>query len=176
MPSTYTLISSSVLSTTAASVTFSAIPSTYTDLVLKTSARMSNGGATDAVLDIELNGSSAANYSNTNLRGDGSAVASNRYTTSTGLAYLRFTYSMNGSATTANVFNNGEVYLPNYTSSINKVAGNFSVLENNSTSAGVNTGAGLWQVTSSITQVKIYSGGDSFASGSSFYLYGIKNS
>jgi hypothetical protein len=176
MPSTYTLISSNVLGSSAASVTFSAIPSTYTDLVLRISARAFNGGATDAALDIELNGSTAANYSNTNLRGDGSAVASNRYSTGTGFPYWRFTYSMNGSATTANVFNSSEVYFPNYTSSANKVGSNFSVLENNATASGINAGAGLWQVTSAITQVKIYTQGDSFASGSSFYLYGIKNS
>ena len=39
MPSTYTLISSNVLASSAASVTFSAIPSTYTDLVVRASIR-----------------------------------------------------------------------------------------------------------------------------------------
>ena len=153
MANTYTLISSNVLTGSAASVTFSSIPSTYTDLVLKTSIRMSNGGATDSVLDIELNGSTAANYSNTNLRGDGSTAGSNRYTTTTGFPYVRFTYSTNGSATTANTFNNGEVYFPNYAGSANKVISNFSVLENNATASGINAGAGLWQVTSAINQI-----------------------
>jgi hypothetical protein len=176
MANTYTLISSNTLSSSAASVTFSSIPATYTDLVVRISARLSNGGATDAVLDVELNGSTAANYSNTNLRGDGSTAASNRYSTTTAFPYWRFTYSMNGSATTANTFNNGEIYLPNYTSSTNKVGSNFSVLENNATAAGINAGAGLWQVTSAISQIKLTSSSDLFASGSSFYLYGIKNS
>ena len=36
---TYTLISSNVLGSSAASVTFSSIPATYTDLVLRVSAR-----------------------------------------------------------------------------------------------------------------------------------------
>ena len=176
MANTYTLISSNTLSSSAASVTFSSIPSTYTDLVLRISARMSNGGATDSVLDLEFNSSTAANYSNTNLRGDGSTAASNRYTTTTAFPYLRFTYSMNGSATTASTFNNGEIYIPNYAGSTNKVASNFSVLENNATAAGLNAGAGLWQITSAITQIKISTSSDTYASGSSFYLYGIKNS
>jgi|LakMenE18May11ns_1017448.scaffolds.fasta_scaffold9834710_3 hypothetical protein len=176
MANTYDLIATNILSTTATSVTFASIPSTYTDLILKTSARMSNGGATDAVLDIELNGSTAANYSNTNFRGDGSAVASNRYTTGTGLSYWRFTYSMNGSATTANTFNNTDIYIPRYTTSDYKIASNFSVLENNATGAGISAGAALWQLTSAITQIKISCTSDTFASTSSFYLYGIKNS
>ena len=42
---TYTLISSNVLSSSAASVTFSSIASTYTDLVLRVSARDDRAGS-----------------------------------------------------------------------------------------------------------------------------------
>ena len=40
---TYTLISSNVLASSAATVTFSSIPATYTDLVLRVSARNNDG-------------------------------------------------------------------------------------------------------------------------------------
>jgi len=175
MAPTYELIASNTLGTTAASVTFSSIPATYTDLVVKLSMRLSNGGATDSILDIELNGSSASNYSNTNLRmGDNPAVAaSNRYSNNSA---LRFTYSVNGSLTTADTFNNGELYFPNYTASTDKPMSNFSVLENNAVAAGINAGAGLWRVTDAINEILIYSSSDTIASGSSFFLYGIKNS
>jgi hypothetical protein len=49
MANTYTLIESQVLGSSAASVTFSAIPATYTDLVLKFSSRNDDTGVTETV-------------------------------------------------------------------------------------------------------------------------------
>ena len=49
---TYTLISSNVLTTAAASVTFSSIPATFTDLVLRMSAQAD--GASNAFDNITL--------------------------------------------------------------------------------------------------------------------------
>ena len=47
MATTYTLITSQTLASSAASVTFSSIPSTYTDLVLRVSARTDNAAVSD---------------------------------------------------------------------------------------------------------------------------------
>jgi hypothetical protein len=47
MANTYTLIASNTLGASAASVTFSAIPSTYTDLVVRYSAASCDAAVTD---------------------------------------------------------------------------------------------------------------------------------
>jgi len=79
MPNTYTLISSNVLSSTAASVTFSSIPATFTDLVLRASIR-GNGTQTPDVGVLNINSNGASNFSSTYLRGTGSAANSARDT------------------------------------------------------------------------------------------------
>jgi len=61
MANTYQLISSTTVGAGgASSILFSSIPATYTDLILDLSVRTSNA-ASQAILDIKFNGSSA-NY------------------------------------------------------------------------------------------------------------------
>lgn len=168
MPSTFTLISSNVLSSSAASVTFSAIPSTYTDLVLRASTRNSSGGT--CVIATTFNGQ-ASGYSVTRLRGAGSSASSGRTSSAT---YLYF--SLTDSTYTASTFSNWEMYLPSYLSTTSKPVSNFSVTENNATASYIDTNAGLSNITSAITSVTLTADGDTFVSTSSFYLYGIKNS
>ena len=75
MANTYTLISSNTLTSSAASVTFSSIPATYTDLVLRISARSDRVSTTDR-LRLTFNSDTATNYSNITLVGDGAAASS----------------------------------------------------------------------------------------------------
>ena len=173
MAATYTLISSNVLSSSAASVTFSAIPSTYTDLVLRISARGSNA-STRTDVGITYN-SSATGYSETEVYGTSTAAASafNSYTTS------NFVGNVSGASATANTFGSVEIYIPSYTATQKKCASAFAVSENNAStnlSAMIQATAMLWQTTSAITSIDIAAIGTTFVSGSSFYLYGIKNS
>ena len=173
MPSTYTLISSNVLASSAASVTFSAIPSTYTDLVLRISARTDYANPTATFL-VRYNGSSAANYSATYLYTAGSSTPSSYRDSSA-------TSMEEGGATantgTANTFGSTEIYIPNYTGTTNKPNSSFYVGENNSASSFLlGIAAGLRSVTDAITSVSFHTSSGNFVSGSSFYLYGIKNS
>jgi len=171
MATTYTLIASNTLSSSAASVTFSAIPNTFTDLVLRVSARGdAAGGSTE--INLLINGSSAANYSNTNLYGDASSPGSNRESNSTRIQL----FVTDGSTATANTFSSHEVYLPNYTGSANKVVSSFNVQERNiSNPAFIDVTASLRSVTDAITSLTLITASN-FVSGSSFFLYGIKNS
>lgn len=173
MANTYTLISSNVLASSAASVTFSAIPSTYTDLVLRVSAR-SDGSAAGRVV---INADAGTNYSRTQLQGDGSATASVATSNSTSLV---ITYGSNSSTSTANTFNNLELYFPNYNSTSARPISSFNVTENNAASSAGNDDivltAGLYRGASAITSIKYEHASANFVSGSSFYLYGIKNS
>ena len=172
MPSTYTLISSNVLASSAASVTFSAIPSTYTDLVLRASTRL-----TDAFdfwdIRLKFNADVASNYSITALRGSGTTATSARQTSAT---YFYGYDGTQGTATTSNTFTSTEIYLPNYLASTNKPASYISAIETNATASQMAAGAHLWRNTAAITAIEISTGGYNFVSGSSFYLYGIKNS
>ena len=175
MAITYQLISSNTLASSATSVTFSSIPATYTDLEIRCSTRSDQASNIDLVT-LTFNGSSAGNYSNTSFIGNSSTVTSNR---GSGQPYLRNGYT-SGNSTTANTFGSTTIYIPNYLSSNAKPVANFSVGENNSAAtaaAYVSVYASLWSLTSAITSITISPiNGPNWLTGSSFYLYGVKNS
>jgi hypothetical protein len=171
---TYTLISSNVLSSSAASVTFSAIPATYTDLVIKASIRENSGGQYPNSMELQFNGSSASNYSITTLYADSTSPSSARYSNATSMSAL---YSVNGSSSTSNTFSSVEIYIPSYTTSQNKPLSLSNVTEANTGSNllwSIAAHAGLWRDNSAITSINLACGA-SLGIGSSFYLYGISN-
>ena len=77
--STEVAIATQTLGSATASITFSSIPSTYTDLRIV----FSGTGATVLNLKVRFNGDSASNYSQTNLQGLGYSVQSSRASTQT---------------------------------------------------------------------------------------------
>jgi hypothetical protein len=173
MPATYTLISSNVLTSSQASVTFSAIPATYTDLVLKYSARSDASSIYD-FLQLRINGLSTTIYSDTVMYGNDGVSFSTRGTNVAQLYAPRF--GVDGNTATSNTFSNGEIYIPSYTASQNKPIGMFAAQENNSTDAYIAAAAGLIRETGAITSIGLtLITGPNFLSGSSFYLYGISN-
>ena len=171
MANTYTLIASNTLGSSAASVTFSAIPNTYTDLVLRASTR----GDTASVgiqIRTRANNNTSSIYSYTMLQGTGSAAQTGRITSSTRWDEAWTT----GSSATSNTFGSWELYIPSYTASQNKPMGSFAVSENNATESYISTAAYLFSSTTAITELNILRASGHFVSGSSFFLYGIKNS
>jgi hypothetical protein len=172
MATTYELISSNTLGSSAASVTFSAIPSTYTDLVLKVSARNNDTGT--SYFRVSMNGDTASNYSRTTLVGTGSAVSSGR---DSNVTYGFSALYLPSSSNTSNTFSSSELYFPNYNSTASKPVNIYSTEENNSSTSYMISAAGLYRGTNitSITCDESF-GGLQFVAGSSFYLYGIKNS
>jgi len=171
MPSSRFLISSQTLASSAASVTFSSIPATYTDLVLRYSARC-DAAVTERLAYIELN-ATASGISETYLMGDGASATSARATSQPFIGYLR----VPGTSGTASTFSSGEFYIPSYTVSQNKPMSVFDVAERNNAPAYILAEAALWSNTAAITQIKFaLDGSGSLVSGSSFYLYGLKNS
>ena len=82
-----------------------------------------------------------------------------------------------GATALANTFSNCSVYVPNYAGSTNKSFSADLTAENNTTGTNMQLVAQLWSDTSAITSLVFVPGnGTNFVSGSSFYLYGIKNS
>jgi hypothetical protein len=173
--STYTLISSQVLGSSAASVTFSSIPQTYKDLVLRISARNDYASVAFDNLYVTFNGEvysgSQTTYSDTFVRGNGSATASG-FDSAASKATLY--QALNSATATSNTFSNNEMYIPNYTSSAYKPISSFNTAETNATNAYINAEALLWSNTSAITSITLSQrAGPNFVSGSSFYLYGV---
>ena len=171
---TYVLISSSVLAATSTSVTFSSIPQTYTDLVLKTSIRTSVAAAIAVDPSLTINSNSSAIYSRVYLQGNGAAAAAARPSSQTEAG---FRYGANDTGSTTNTFTSSEFYFPSYTASQNKPFSLMTATENNATTGYINLEGQLFQSTSAITSIGITigAGAYSFAIGSSFYLYGISN-
>jgi hypothetical protein len=172
MPSTYTLISSNVLGSNAASVTFSSIPGTYTDLVIKISARIT----TTDVDDLLMQFNSLTTYSYQQIRGyNATNVAASRVTAASRIRVSE----VNGATSTANTYTSTEIYVPNYATSVTHPTSSFgAVEENGATYNKINATAGLYSATSvPITSITFsLTGSFNFLSTSSFYLYGIKNS
>ncbi len=170
---TYTLISSNVLTSSAASVTFSSIPATYTDLVIRSSARNDSSGSVQCSYKITINSDSGSNYSFTTLRGSGTAASS---TTLSSQTSLRLDYQGVGGTATSNTFGSSEIYIPNYLSTSSRPIGVFGAGEDNATTAFRAAIAGLYRGSSAITSIVIADlDANNFVSGSSFYLYGISN-
>jgi hypothetical protein len=171
---TYTLISSNVLTSSQTSVTFSAIPATFTDLVLRYSARTTEAGPNELII-YTLNGNTGSNYSTTTLIGNASTATSNRTTSA---ANIRAGWQ-SGATATSNTFGSAEIYIPSYTVSQNKPTSNFSAAENNSAGTAdsyINANAGLFRITDAITSITLTPiNGTNFVSDSSFYLYGISS-
>lgn len=173
MAITYVQIANTVLSSTQQTVTFSSISQLYTDLLIKLSCRGADSQGVQGIPSIRFNSDSTTKYSSTLLYGTGSAAASERKTSET--SWIN-SFAENGSGSTANVFSNSEIYIPNYKNTSSRVMSSFNAVENNASTAYVAAIGALYTGTSAITQISITSSsGSGFVSGSSFYLYGIKN-
>ena len=172
MPTTFTLIQTvTVGSGGAATISFSSIPQTYTDLVLKLSARSSTASNVVDSPFVDFNGVTTNQSARWVRTVDGSTVASQTDTRT----YLPFSVCRDGA--TASVFGNGELYIPNYAGSTNKSFSVDGVAENNATAAGLGLTANLWSNTAAITSITLtLSSGGNFMQHSSASLYGIKNS
>jgi len=162
MASTYTPIASNTLGSAAADITFSSIPGTYTDLVL-----VLNGGFATNTSDLYIQvGNSTidtgSNYSNTDLRGNGSAAASSR---TSSVAYMR---------QNQNTVDSPSTWVINVMSYANTNV--FKTLLSSFASAGngVERTVSLWRSTSAITELKVYTSSGNLSSGFTASLYGVK--
>lgn len=161
---TYEKIQHIELTSAAASIPFTSIPATYTDLKIVLSVRAA--GNTIGISP-KFNGSTA-NFSGRFLEGTGSGTSS--YTASNIIAYT------NSSSFTASTFGNTEIYIPNYASSNAKSISIDSVTENNATTSYQLLGAVLWNNTAAISSIEfVTDNASNFAAGSSATLYGIKS-
>lgn len=153
----------------AASISFSSIPATYTDLVIVGSTRQ-DASSSGTQLSLTFNGVGSA-YTRVQINADGTSAGS--FTPGTSEATTRFTYDQS-STYTANVFNSFQIYIPNYASANYKALSTDGVTENNATTAYMSLYANLWSNTAAITSVTIVdSNASNFVQYSTASLYGI---
>lgn len=167
MAVTYEPIASQTLGSTVNSATFSNIPGTYTDLVLRMALK-SSGAATITGPTLRVNSDSGSNYSFTVLSGNGSSASSNRVGGTNG-DRLRF-----GEVIETDNFSPCVVHFFSYA---NTNVYKTLLCESAAPSLSVGRIVGLWRSTSAITSITVYStdnGADDLVSGSTLSLYGIK--
>lgn len=155
----------------SASITFSSIPGTYTDLVLMLSAR--NTGSGNSFVLLQANGVTSS-YETVILRGETSATSTTG--TSVGVNNAVWIGMTGGSNLTGTPFSSHQVYIPNYTSTTKKTFSTDYSKESNSSSTyenGLSTGVNnITSVITSLTLTLLLSGA-TFAQYSTASLYGI---
>jgi hypothetical protein len=158
-----------VSGTTTNAITFSSIPSTYTDLVLVANAQQ-NSTTTITAGYVQINGDSGNNYSSTVMIGNGTSATSSRRTSANALYW---NIDIPTTSFTTFIYN----FMNYANSSVYKTI--ISRFSNAEISTGVQ--AGLWSSTPAINSITINAGDisqggntDYFTAGSTFSLYGIK--
>ena len=158
---TYEPIATNTLSTAAASITFSSIAATYTDLRLIFSAP---AAAASYYIYLELNGDTGANYSRTMLFGNGTTPTSST-SSADNFALVGYQSATVPTFQDINIFSYaGSKYKTLLTSSSQDQNGSGSVYRI----------VGLWQNTAAITSIAIKPQTSTFATGTIATLYGIK--
>ena len=162
MPATFEPIASVTLSAATASVTFSSIPQTFTDLVL-TGAVGSTSTTADRSMRLQFNGDTTSSlYSDTTVYGEASAASFRRSSQTQTTVLEAIAKSGNFTAYTINIMN-----YANTTT-------NKTVLARSAGTVIVSANTGLWRNTAAINSITITPNADTFASTSTFSIYGIR--
>ena len=164
MAKTYEPIATNTLTSNTATVTFSSISSAYTDLVIVIADAKNLTGNSDVFM--RFNSDSGTNYSGTMIYGDGSAAASTRRSSSDAIIPNYFNF-LNSSASTQ--FN---INIQNYS---NSTTYKTVLWRDNRAAQAVEAGVGLWRNTAAITSIVFTLSTSSYATGTTFTLYGIKS-
>lgn len=170
MAFTYSKLASSTVGAGGTpSITFNNIPQNYTDLVVKISGRTTESAFFTSML-LTFNGSTSG-YSRKFIQAYNSSTASSQGSseTSSNLGYL------NGSTSTADTFNNMEVYIPNYTSANQKSISIDTVQGiNKATDWVLWQEAALWANVSAVNRITLTPAGGNLAQHTTATLYGIR--
>lgn len=166
MPATYEPIATTT-TTNAASVTFSSIPATYTDLRLVIVAQ--GGTSSGSYFSFRMNGDTSNLYSDTVLVGTGASAISFRETSTDKIGF-----SYTDVASGSDMRSLCEIDIFSYAGATNKtVLGSVSNNQNTSTIASnLTKTVGLYRSTSAITSVTILAVYDNFPNITAT-LYGI---
>lgn len=161
--STYTPIAVYTVSgTTTNSMSFTNVPSTYTDLVLVVNSRLITN---PAILLGQFNGDTGSNYSTVAIGGDGTNVISNYSANATSFYFSSYAHQNSGWSTY--VFNIMNYSSPSTYKTVLKKGANASY--------GVDMAVNLWRSYAPINRVDVYlDRAEYWTAGSTITLYGVK--
>ena len=165
MPATYEPISTQTLSSGSTSISFNSIAGTYTDLVLICNVF----GTANYSGFIRFNSDTSSNYSSTTFQGNGSTATSGRASSDTSIYIMTKNVGFDPSYLTTGIIN-----IQNYanTASYKTILSRSGVVR--ASQGETCEFVGTWRNTAAITSLTIISDGGTYASGSTFTLYGIK--
>lgn len=164
MAKTYTPIATQALTTSAASVTFSSIPSIYTDLVLVTTVIAATGGVEDYTPLMQVNGDTAANYSTIRLTGNGASAATQN------TSDQNFARIQTDGYLSSTIPQNSIINIMNYA---NTTTYKTFLQRANQADTVANAAVSLWRSTSAISSITFFIHTGNAGIGSTFTLYGI---
>ncbi len=162
--STYTKLATITLTGTDSEIVFADIPATYRDLVLVMSARGTRSATVDTV-GMRFNGDSGSNYPGVLMFGSGSTAFS--------FAGTRTGINLDiipAASTASGTYGSTKSQIMDYSATDKHK----TALTRYDTSVdGTGADANRWANTAAITSLTLYCANASFASGSTFSLYGI---
>jgi hypothetical protein len=163
MAITYTPIATQTLGSAAASVTFSSISGSYTDLVIIVNGSVTTGNPS---VWMRLNSDSGSNYSKVRFSGNGTSAASQLNSNQTKVDVA----SASGITTTYE-----SIVITQIMNYSNTTTYKTILTRANVASVGTEANVNMWRNTAAVTAVEILnSSGTTFTTGSTFTLYGIK--
>lgn len=164
MPSTYTPIATTTLGSAQATVTFSGIAGTYTDLVV-----VANVGCSSASQRAgwQVNSDTGSNYSRTIMVGTGSATSSDREANASAAWGI---FDATGGIPTTLTGN----FITQFQNYSNTTTNKTALTRYNTASSGTGASVQLWRSTSAITSITFLTSNGNWLANSTFTLYGIK--
>lgn len=164
MASTYEPIATTTLGSAASSITFSSIPSTYTDLII---VLIGTGSSNNQNMYLTFNSDTGTNYSSTYLTGNGTAASSGRLPNNPNI-YISAGVGFNTTTPAMRYVN-----IFSYAGSTYKTTLHSESTDLNG-SGTTSMSVGLWRSTSAINTVALTQGSGNFNTGTTATIYGIK--
>jgi hypothetical protein len=162
MPATYEPIATTTLGSATATISFTSISASYTDIRV---VLVGSHETTATTLRMQVNSDTGTNYSYTELIGDGATATSSRGTSSSRINCGNANFNnTQPSLITADWFS--------YAGSTNKTCLVTASQDRNGSGSVLRT-VGLWRSTSAITSVQLFPASGNFATGTTATLYGI---
>jgi hypothetical protein len=161
MPKTYNPIARTKLTSASATITFSGIPSSYTDLVLICNTTITTGNNN---IHLEFNTDTGNNYSVVGMWGNGSGIQHYNY------APTPYTYAALAIYNSTSEPMNSITNIMNYS---NTTTYKTLISRASRISLGTETLTSTWRSTAAINRIDVKPSDSTFAAGSTFTLYGI---
>ena len=177
MALSYDFIASYTAPSNQTYITFSSIPSTYTHLYIKGNGRSSRNGGDDGSTQYYYNNRRANNYNRASLFQYYATGLNSGYAVDQTANNIEGIPQVAGSG--SDFFGAFELFIPNYvTGARYHPSLAFGINTRQASPGGLYAeGSGLRYVTDTINRIDLITddGGAQFVTGSSYYLYGIKN-